>query len=73
MAQISARNPDDRLAMYLRGLEDRIAAVERKQPLSISIRDPSRQRMLLGYDSSNGKYGIKIWDAAGTLQSTTQF
>lgn len=73
MAQQTSLNPDDRLAHYLRGLERRIETLERVQPLSASYRDPARQRVLIGYDTSNGKYGLKIWDAAGVLQSTTQF
>lgn len=73
MAQKTAVNPDDRFAAWLLELQARVDRLERNSPKAIGMRDGTRQRILLGLDSSNGKYGLKIWDAAGVLQVNNEF
>lgn len=73
MAQKSGYNPDDKLVDWLNQLEQRVTSLERNTPKAIGMRDGTRQRVLLGLDASNGKYGLKIWDSAGALQLNNEW
>lgn len=71
MAQVTGAptSGDDALAAYLKKLEGRIARLEQEQARGITYRDGTRIRVNIGLQT-NGTYGIRIWDAAGTLQYT---
>lgn len=59
---VGQKTPESRIA----DLEKRLADLERRQPKSFAISDGTRVRVRLGLQS-DGKYGLRVWNAAGTL------
>jgi hypothetical protein len=59
--------------LRFRALEQRLERLERAQPSSIAFKDAAGTlRVRLG-EQTDGKYGLRVWDAAGALviDSTT--
>jgi hypothetical protein len=59
---LSGDSPEARLAQ----LTKRVEAIERRQPKTIAFGDGTRIRTRLGLHS-DGKYGLRVWSAAGAL------
>lgn len=63
----ATRNPDDALVEYLRGLEERVAALERRTPISLKFAaaDGASAELRVFADDS---VGLKVFDRNGVLQ-----
>lgn len=59
-------NPDERSAARIAALERRIAALERLNLQAQGFVDGTRMRVEIGRTAS-GRYGIRIYDGAGSL------
>lgn len=50
----------------LRDLERRVETLERRTPASLAFSDGTRIRVRLG-EHSDGKFGLRVWNASGSL------